>query len=315
MQLELNQHAGSEARSADTQSTEALPANWPLRSWSRIVQSDGRGWHVQESGDGEPLLLLHGTGASTHSYRALMPLLAESYRVVAIDLPGHGFTERRQGEPLSLDAMCSAIAGLLERLDLKPRWVVGHSAGAAIALRMSLGRKLSAEAIVGLNPALLPFGGPWRRLISPVTRLMAAADLSSRMIAGMAKDPAAVRRMIASTGSHLDEEGNEFYRELLMRTPHAASILSMMANWELGGLVEELPQLDARLTLVTAERDSAVPPSQVHRVAESSPAIEVIEVRDAGHLLHEERPEFSAELLAEVFCPGGRSVENSDREI
>ena len=49
-------------------------------------------WHVQRMGAGPALLLLHGTGAATHSWRALAPLLAEHFTVVAPDLPGHGFT-------------------------------------------------------------------------------------------------------------------------------------------------------------------------------------------------------------------------------
>ena len=69
--------------------------DWPNRTYSRFVQAARLRWHVQLMGDGPALLLLHGTGAATHSWRALAPLLAERFTVVAPDLPGHGFTQGR----------------------------------------------------------------------------------------------------------------------------------------------------------------------------------------------------------------------------
>ncbi len=50
-------------------------------------------WHVQQMGQGPKLLLLHGTAASTHSFRALAPLLAPHFTLLIPDLPGHAFTE------------------------------------------------------------------------------------------------------------------------------------------------------------------------------------------------------------------------------
>ena len=66
--------------------------DWPLRQHSRTVTAGGLSWHVQIMGTGPVLLMLHGTGASTHTWRALMPELAKHYTIVAPDLPGHGFT-------------------------------------------------------------------------------------------------------------------------------------------------------------------------------------------------------------------------------
>ena len=70
-------------------------ADWPNRSASRFVVASDLTWHVQELGAPEApvLLLLHGTGAATHSWAGLAPLLAPHFRVVALDLPGHGFTD------------------------------------------------------------------------------------------------------------------------------------------------------------------------------------------------------------------------------
>jgi len=68
--------------------------DWPNRDCSRFMTAAGLRWHVQCAGTGPVCLLLHGTGASTHSFRDLLPQLAQTFTVVAPDLPGHGFTER-----------------------------------------------------------------------------------------------------------------------------------------------------------------------------------------------------------------------------
>ena len=70
--------------------------SWPHHERSRFVIAAGQRWHVQQwpaPAPGAPtLLLLHGTGASTHSWRDLAPLLAQHAGVIAVDLPGHGFS-------------------------------------------------------------------------------------------------------------------------------------------------------------------------------------------------------------------------------
>ena len=109
--------------------------NWPRRDSSRFVVAGGTRFHVQILGsdDAPPLLLLHGTGASTHSFRDLAPLLTEDYRVVMIDLPGHGFTGWPRWRRPSITGMASTIADLLSVLEISPRYAAGHSAGAQAA--------------------------------------------------------------------------------------------------------------------------------------------------------------------------------------
>ena len=87
--------------------------DWPNRQTSRFVDAGGLRWHVQCAGEGPVALLLHGTGASTHSWRGVLPLLAEHYTVVAPDLPGHGFSGAGADDCYSLPGMAGAVASLL----------------------------------------------------------------------------------------------------------------------------------------------------------------------------------------------------------
>ena len=131
-------------------------ADWPNREASRFVRTTGLTWHVQVMGAGPTLLLVHGTGAATHSWRGLMPLLARHFTVVAPDLPGHGFTDPLPFRKLSLPGMSEAVGAVCGRLGFRPEIAVGHTAGAAVAIRMTLDGRIAPAAIVSLNGAVLP---------------------------------------------------------------------------------------------------------------------------------------------------------------
>jgi len=111
--------------------------DWPNRVHSRFVRTAMLDWHVQiagpEAGQAPVLLLVHGTGAATHSWRDLLPLLARHYTVIAPDMPGHGFTRGRISGGQSLPGMAIALGELLAKLGHPaPAVIVGHSAMARL---------------------------------------------------------------------------------------------------------------------------------------------------------------------------------------
>ncbi len=90
---------------------------WPNREASRFVRTRATRWHVQVTGKGPDLLLLHGTGASTHSWAPIVPYLAEHFRLVMVDLPAHGFTAPLPGGSMKLERLVEALHQLLDALE------------------------------------------------------------------------------------------------------------------------------------------------------------------------------------------------------
>lgn len=272
--------------------------DWPHRSASRFVEAAGLRWHIQEFGEAEKpgLLLLHGTGAATHSWRGLAPLFAERYRVVAPDLPGHGFTDPLPPGRLSLPGMAEAVAGLCDHLDLVPALAVGHSAGAAVLARMCLDRRITPDLLVALNGALTPFPGVASFLFPSMARMLFLNPVTPRLFAWSA-DKAAVRRLLDGTGSRLDQPGLDLYRRLLSRSGHVSGALGMMANWDLAALDRDLPKLGVPALLVVGSEDKAIRPDTAFALRDRLPSARIELLRGLGHLAHEEAPGRVAEIV------------------
>jgi magnesium chelatase accessory protein len=271
--------------------------DWPNRAASQFVTAAGYRWHVQTMGEGPVALLAHGTGAATHSWRALAPLLSQHFTVVAPDLPGHGFTETPGAHRLSLSGMAQDVAALCRALAIRPEVVIGHSAGAAILARMSLDHLIEPKLIVSLNGAFLPFGGLAARFLSPLAKAMTFNPLVPHMFAWRGRDPTAVHRLIEGTGSAIDATGERYYGRLVGNPGHVAAALQMMANWDLHPLVRDLPKLEAILFLIAASNDRAIPPDVTRRVRELAPHATLELVSGLGHLAHEEAPDKIAALI------------------
>jgi magnesium chelatase accessory protein len=278
--------------------------DWPNRAASRFVLAAGLRWHVQVMGAGPPILLLHGSGAATHSWRDVAPILARDFTVVAPDLPGHGFTDTPGGDGLSLNGMAREVAGLLEVLGVTPVAVVGHSAGAAVALRMSLDGRLGDARVIALNGALQPFPGASGHIFPALAKLLFLNPLAIQLFALRAGSPGTIARLLEGSGSKIDPAGLSAYGRLLRKPGHIAGTLGMMAGWKLEPLVADLPALTAPLTLVATGGDRAVPPRVSREIRALAPESTLIELPELGHLAHEEEPERFAEIIRGAMVDG-----------
>jgi pimeloyl-ACP methyl ester carboxylesterase len=102
---------------------------------------------------GVPLVLVHGSWSSHHSWDLVVPRLAESFRVLAYDRRGHSESERPTGQG-SVREDVADLAALIEHLGLAPAWVAGNSFGASITLRLAGERPGVLRGLIGHEPPL-----------------------------------------------------------------------------------------------------------------------------------------------------------------
>ena len=280
-------------------------AHWPHRGASRFVAHRPHRWHLQEMGAGPVLLLLHGAGASTHSFRDLMPALADGFRVVAVDLPGQGFSQAGSRARLGIEGMAADLSAMLTAEGIAPAALVGHSAGGALALRLAEVLPEPPRGLVGLNAALGKFRGMAGWLFPLMARALAVNPLTAQLFARTASTETSVRALIRSTGSRLDDRGLALYRALLADPAHVDGTLAMMAQWDLDPLLAGLERVRPPLLLLTGARDGAVPAATSQRAAARIPGAEWQDDPAHGHLLHEEAPEATAARIAPFLGRAG----------
>ncbi|WP_439544682.1 alpha/beta fold hydrolase BchO [Sandarakinorhabdus sp.] len=273
----------------------------PHREWSRFVTAGGLKWHVQVAGpdDAPVLLLIHGTGATTHSFADLAPLLAQQFRVVIPDLPGHGFTGKMNAP--GPDNVAKAVAALMAELNLAPALILGHSVGAAVAFMTVARGLLAPQGVVAMGGALLPFAGVGKAfpgiakalfvnplmpaLFSFSTRLQSMPDLMARW-----------------TGSRSSREQIAHYERLFRSSAHTGGALALMAHWDLDAIERSIAGVKCPVLLLHGERDKTVPPDTSRKVAQRLTAHGTSAVHHGlaglGHLAHEEAPDRHAEMIA-----------------
>lgn len=267
---------------------------WPMADTSRKVLCRPHRWHVQEAGTGETLLLVHGAGGATQSWRGIFPVLAQTHHVIAIDLPGQGFTEIGARGRCSLAHMAEDIAALMTQEGWQPHAIIGHSAGAAIALELA--RQGRVSHVIGINSALSNFRGVAGWLFPMMAKALAINPLTAKLFSATAS-PSSVHNLIKGTGSTLDSAGEAFYLRLVRDAGHVDATLSMMAQWSLNGLSESLPNIDAHVDLIVAAGDKAVPPASSLDAVNILPNAQSHLIEGLGHLAHEEDPDQIVALI------------------
>ena len=273
-----------------------LPADWPHRETSRRIACKPHLWHVQDIGAGPLLLLLHGAGGSVHSWRNLIPLLA-GFRVVALDLPGQGFTRMGSRRRCGVDAMAEDIATLCKAEGWEPFAVIGHSAGGALALRLA--EELPVQRVVGINAALGNFDGAAGWLFPLMARVLAATPMVPQLFSRLSGTPDRVAALLTSTGSKVDADGLSQYLRLLQSPGHVDATLLMMAQWSLEGLLARLPQVAVPVLLISGAADMTVRPEVSARAAARIPGAVRVNLPGLGHLAQEE----DAAAVAAVILP------------
>jgi len=264
---------------------------WPHHEVSQFIEIDGMRWHVQKDGAGPSVLLLHGTGATTHSFRDIFTDFSKDFSVMALDLPGHGFSSRLKGGRPTLERVSQAIAELLAHENFIPDMIVGHSAGAAIAVELASKHLDETKALVSINGAFYPFPGFAGQMFPAAAKLLFVNPFMSHLFAFGAHNKDRVHRLIDSTGSKLTNEGLVFYQKALQSSDHIEGTLAMMANWDLDKMAMQIRTLDIPMLQIIGDKDGTIEPSASLKT-EKLLANGIREVfKGYGHLVHEEIPQ------------------------
>jgi len=256
---------------------------------SRLPSVDGRRIHVREEGTGPPLVMLHGIAASSYSFRDVIPELARGRRVVAIDLDGHGYTERpRAPNAYRIENQAETIVRVLDVLGIGSAAILGHSYGGAVAAVAAEARPERFSRVVLVCPASRSDRPPW------YVRTWPGRQIAYWAVRALLSDPERFRRLSLQSfhrESVFPDEVAEVYRNM-MRIEGLRSALAGFAAAVGESGFPEVPfdSLRQPTLVVTAEKDAVVPPASCRELAGRIPDAELVEAPECGHSVAEERP-------------------------
>lgn len=260
----------------------------PVRT--SVVLSSGLRWRVLQAGRGPGLLLLHGSGATIHTWRSLAPLLSPHFSIFGPDLPGHGETELPAPGLMTLPGVAGLVAALLRDAGFHAHMVLAHSAGLAIAARMTLDGLVQPAALAGVSPALSVTDSPVPQLLAPLINPFARSRTVARFVAALARQPGAVAATLRAAGSRVPPDMLSEYQRHAGNPHHVHAVLTMMSRWDLAPLAQDLRRLDVPLLVMPGADDRWITASSLDRATRDVADRRRVVIPRAGHLTHEEQP-------------------------
>lgn len=277
---------------------ESHGPEWPNRHLSRFVTAGDVRFHVQVAGDGPDLLLLHGAAGSTHSWARILPRLAQSYRVVAPDLPGHAFSSALPPERSGPVELTTAVTRLLDAVAIQPTGIVAHSAGAAVAVSLVEDLQTAPHTEGAVKPERCVFLAPslsrpprtvppfLQKLIAPLLRTDRVAELAALLGRSFI-----TKALLESTGSSVPAESASIYRRLTGNPAHIGAVLRLLSQWDPEGVEALLPGFSVPTLVLVGAEDRWIPTSMIERTLAELPNAELRVLEGLGHLAHEEAPD------------------------
>lgn len=270
---------------------------WPW--FGRWIEVNGRPVHYVEQGEGPPVLLLHGFGGWSFSWRKNMGALAAAgYRAIAPDLLGYGFSDKSSPEHATLGAQVDLLRHLLPALGAAPAVVVGNSMGGEVALRLALRAPDLVRAVLIANATghvriELP-DQVLRYLRLPGAVLVAGALVRSRrFIGGRFVEPCYGDR------ARLEPGTVEGYC-LPFQLPGVPRLfLGLLPRFDFGADAGNYGRIRQPVLIIWGEADPWWPLDDARRFAAEIPGARLITYPGVGHLPQEEAADrFNGDLIA-----------------
>ena len=282
------------ARPADV-SFDAVRGGVPNSDYSHFADIDGVRIHYQEKGTGTPLVLIHGYTSSTYSWKDVFEPLAKTFRVIAVDLKGFGFSAKPDGD-YTRRAQALLVTHLLEHLKIEKAWLCGNSMGGEVALNVALANPERVAGLILVDSAGVEVPGsgsltPGYLLVPVIGRLLIALSLTSDKLVREGLEKSFYDRTKVTP-----DRLTNYYRPLKTRGGQLAA-LRARTQWEMFPVETELARIIVPTLIVWGAQDQLIPLAAGHKLSSLIKDSKLVVFDNCGHLPQEEMP---ARTIAEI---------------
>ena len=260
---------------------------------------------IAEAGAGDPVLLIHGLGATKASFLPTLEALSPSHRAIAVDLPGFGDSDKPLWKAYDAPYFAQAMTALLDALELDRANVVGNSMGGRVAIELGLSHADRVGRLVMLAPSMAWLKSrPWAPYLRLVPTQLGVIQPAPRQLVEMI-----VKQVVPGSDNEWTAAGiDEFLRSYLTplgRAAFYAAARNIYLEEPRGpqGLWTRLGSLQAEALFVWGRKDNIVPIGFARHVREELPAAQHLEL-DCGHVPQLERPRETHDAMTRFLTTG-----------
>lgn len=258
---------------------------------SKFIELEGMRVHYRDQGAGPPIVLLHGTSSSLHTWEGWTEKLATHRRVVRLDMPGFGLTGPAPDRDYSAVRLARVVTELMDKLGIPRADLAGNSLGGRVALTLTLDHPERVRRLVLVDAAGLSGQAPPKifklartPVIGQLLRFVTPRALVKKNVLEVYGDP-----------TRVSDELVDRYFDLSVAEGNRRALLDRMNGARDPDLDDRLPQLHAPTLILWGERDRWIPLEFAHRLHSAIAGSKLVTHPDAGHVPMEEVATATAE--------------------
>jgi pimeloyl-ACP methyl ester carboxylesterase len=269
---------------------EALVARWAPPP-SDFIEVKGQLVHLRDVGprdDPEPIVLIHGTASSLHTWEGWVKSLSPRHRVISFDLPGFGLTGPSGDADYRGDTYARFVLDLMDQLKVQRFAIAGNSLGGEVAWRTAW---LAPQRVTKL--ILVDAAGPDFKSDSvPVAFMAARVPVLNRVFDWVLPRPMVVAslRSVYGDPSRVDDTLVDRHYQLALREGNRRALVQRLQQNVRGQDAERIRELKLPTLILWGGRDRLVPPSVGQQFKQDIIGSELVVFDDLGHVPHEEDP-------------------------
>ena len=259
---------------------------WQDPGFAPRIKYEATRIHYTEDGEGEPLILVHSVGQSSYTWRKVFYQLRSHYRVIAIDLPGHGYSDRPVHFDYTVEAHALALRLFMDAMKIESAHFAAFSLGAVYALQFALQNPSRTGRLIVLSP-----GGVTDQMPTPVKLIDSSffGGIASRLY-GMGT----VRKLLESCVFDLTNINDEVVQQYYIPASDPEGrrcIRESLHCFDEQPTLARLRNLQCPVLIIQGSEDKWHKSEEVDLFHAVIPGAGFTVIRNVGHLIHEEKPD------------------------
>lgn len=260
-------------------------------------------FHYLESGKGEPLILVHSAGQSMYTFNKIIAKLAIKYRVIALDLAGHGYSSRPNYFDYSIEDHAESLARFMDAMGIETAHFLGFSMGACYVLMLAGLHPERVDKIIAITPGGITVDMPLsvRLLESGMLGILGGRVFSRKSIAKLLDE-------CVFDHTILNEHDVEQYANPFLNSNTRYCVRRTVNAFDEGNALSMLRNVESEVLLLWGDEDKWHPIEQKDEYLSALKNASFKIIRNSGHLPQEERADRVCELVFD-FIPAGYNLE------